>query len=308
MDKSSVDWCGSLPALATPFDARGGIDEAAYRRNVELCLATGARGVVANGCTGESWAQTLDERKRVAEICVDVVAGRVPVIAGTGGIRTEDVIELTRHAKAAGCDGVMVWAPFFVKPCEADLIAHFEAVSDAVEIPILLYNIPKYNNNVLTPALVDRLADVENVVGIKESSGDFNNFYETLKLAGDRIGIFLGPVYRYGPAALMHGARGYVTTLGNLWGEPMSEVYDAVEDGDMGRAMALQERLRALNDLVTGNGRNLYTGLKACMNLIGLPGGYPRLPLRPLGEPHLSELKVGMERLGVAAPRAAAAE
>ena len=305
MDKTSVDWAGSFPALVTPFAADGAIDEGAYRRNVDLCIGYGSGGLVANGCTGEPWSQTLDERKRVVEICVDAAAGRVPVIAGTGAIRTDDVIELSLHAEQAGCDGVMVWAPFFVMPPVEDLIAHFEEVADAIALPILLYNIPKYNNNALTPALVSRLADIDNVVGIKESSGDFNNFYETLTLAGDRIHVFLGPIYRYGPAALMHGARGYVNTLGNLWGPECAEMHHAVLAGDMERAMEIQARGRALNNLICGSGRSLYAGLKAAMNIVGLPGGYPRKPLRALGEPHLAELRAGLETLDLAAPAAA---
>ena len=161
MDKTSVDWHGPVPALVTPFDAAGNIDEAAFRRNVDLCIGYGMTGFVVNGCTGEFWAQTKEERKRVVEICVDATGGRVPVIAGTGGIRTEDVIELSEHAKAVGCDGIMILPPFFVRPCEDDIVAHYEAVSDAVEMPILLYNIPANAVNALTPELVSRLADVK---------------------------------------------------------------------------------------------------------------------------------------------------
>ncbi|MDP7666537.1 MAG: dihydrodipicolinate synthase family protein, partial [Rhodospirillales bacterium] len=161
MDKNSIDWIGPIPALITPFDADGNIDEAAFRRNVELCIGYGVTALLANGCTGEFWAQTNEERKRVVEICVDAAGGRLPVVAGTGAIRTPEVIELSEHAKGAGCAGVMILPPFFVKPSTSDIVAHYQAVSDAVDIPIMLYNIPANAVNALVPELVDQLADID---------------------------------------------------------------------------------------------------------------------------------------------------
>ena len=195
MDKNSVDWRGHWVALVTPFDAAGNVDEAAFRLNVEQCISTvGVAGLVPCGCTGEFWAQTNEERKRVIKACVETAAGRVPVVAGTGAIRTADVIELSDSARQAGCDGVMIVAPFFVKPSADDIVAHYQAVSDAVDVPIMLYNIPSAAVNALTPALVDRLADIDNVVAIKESSFDFNNFYGTIVVAGDRDAADAGTV------------------------------------------------------------------------------------------------------------------
>ncbi|MDP6604320.1 MAG: dihydrodipicolinate synthase family protein, partial [Rhodospirillales bacterium] len=173
MDKSSVDWHGSWVALVTPFDGDGAIDEVGFARNVDLCIQGGVDGVLVSGCTGEFWALTDAERVRLFGLCVEAAAGRVPVIGGTGAIRTPDAIALSVAAKDAGCAGVMVMPPFFVKPSAADIVAHYEAISGAVDIPILLYNIPANNVNPLTPELVDRLADVESVVAIKESSLDF---------------------------------------------------------------------------------------------------------------------------------------
>ncbi len=308
MDKNSIDWIGPTPALITPFDADGNIDEAAYRRNVELCIGYGLTALLPNGCTGEFWAQTIEERKRVIEICVDAAGGRVPVIAGTGAIRTPEVIELTEHAKDAGCVGVMILPPFFVKPSADDIVAHYQTVSDAVDIPIMLYNIPANAVNALVPELVDRLADIDNVVAIKESSADFNNFYKTMQVAGDRIHVILGPTTLYGAVAFALGSAGYVDTSPNFWGEESVEFFNAARDGNMDRALELQAKALKIRDLVNGNGRNMYCSTKAIMNMLGLPGGYPRLPLRPLGEPHLTELRKGIESLGLAAPKAAAAQ
>ena len=307
MDKNSVDWHGPWVALVTPFDAEGRIDEAAYRRNVELCIGYGCTGLLANGCTGEFWAQSMDERKAVMRLCVDAAGGRATVIGGAGAITPSEVIELVEAATKAGCDGAMVLPSYFVHPCPDDIIAFYETISDATDLPILLYNIPSAANR-LTPEMVDRLADVKNVVAIKESSRDFNNFYETLALAGDRIRVLIGPGGLFGVAALTVGAVGYVEGIQNYWGKEGNDIYYATMEGDMERALKLQKKGLFLRQLIDGNGRNIYCAFKAAMNIRGLPGGYPRPPLRPLGEPHLSELRQGFRDFGLSVAERAAAE
>ena len=300
MDKHSVDWHGPMPALVTPFDSRGNVDEAAFKRNVELNIGYGMTGLVVAGCTGEFWALTIEERMRLFELCMEQAGGRVPVIAGTGAIETRHVIALSEHARSIGCSGVMVLPPYFVRPGIEDIIAHYEAVSDAVDIPIMLYNIPSSAVNDLTPALVSRLAEIENVVGIKESSGDWNAFYETLVTCGDRIHVFLGPTTLFGAPAFLMGCNGYIDTLPNLWGAESVAFFDAGAAGDRPRVGALQRKALALRAMVDGDGRNMYCSVKAGMNMLGLPGGYPRAPLRPLGEPHLTEIRDTLKGLGFA--------
>lgn len=299
MNRDSIDWYGPIPAIVTPFDAEGRIDEAAFRRNIDLCVGYGVTGLLVGGCTGEFWAQTTAERKRTTELCVDAARGRVPVIAGTGAITTGEVIDLTRHAKEAGCAGAMILPPFFVRPSPADIVAHYQAISDAVPLPIMLYNIPMCAVNDLTPELVSKLADIENVVAIKESSGNFTQFHKTLLLAGDRIRVFAGMSPFIGAAALMLGADGYIDTQANYWGPEAVEFYHAAHAGDLKRSRELQTKARALHELMLGNGRNLYCSIKAAMNVLGLPGGYPRLPLRPLNDDHMRELRDGLAKLGL---------
>ena len=307
MDKNSVDWHGPWVALVTPFDGEGRIDEAAYVRNVELNIGYGCAGLVANGCTGEFWAQSMDERKRVMKLCVAAAKGRVPVIGGAGAVTPDEVIEIAEAAKDAGCEGAMVLPSYFVRPSPEDIIAFYETISDAVDFPILLYNIPSVTN-ALTPEMVDRLADLRCVVAIKESSRDFNNFYNTLVLAGDRIRVLIGPGGLFGVAAVTVGAAGYVEANQNYWGTEANEIYFATKENDTDRALELQRKGVRLRQLVEGGGRNIYAAFKAAMNVRGLPGGYPRPPLRPLGEPHLAELRQGFERLGLSVAEAVAAE
>lgn len=175
MDRNSVDWHGPMPAVTTPFHDDGRIDEAAMAANLDRLIAAGATGVVVGGCTGEFWALSPDERKRLYEIAREAVAGRVTLIVGTGAVTPEETIALTRHAEAVGCDGALILPPYFVKLSDDEIFAHFAAVTAKVGLPVILYNIPGNAVNALSPSLVGRLADLVPVVAVKESSGDWNN-------------------------------------------------------------------------------------------------------------------------------------
>jgi dihydrodipicolinate synthase/N-acetylneuraminate lyase len=304
MDRTSVDWQGPMTAIVTPFDAAGRLDEAAFGAVVERQIVDGVTGVIVGGCTGEFWAQSLEERKRLHALCVSTVAGRVPVIAGTSMVRTSETIELTAHAKSVGCDGAMVMPPWFVKLPGEDIVAHFRAVSDAVKLPLMAYNIPSGNVNPLTPALVDRLADLDTVVAIKESSFDYRNFYHTITRVKDRLRVF-GPLSQFGYAALILGASGSAGILHHIWGRHPTDLHDACVRGDLATALALQQTAEALLELLSANGRNMYASLKAGMQLLGLPGGLPRPPLQPLGAKERRELADGMRALAITLPAAA---
>lgn len=310
MDRFSVDWSGPMVALVTPFEHDGSIDEAGLRRHVDFVIAHGVRGIVPNGCTGEFWAQSLEERKRVVRIVVEAAGGRVPVIGGASASATHNVIALARGCKEVGCDGVMIMPPYMVRPNDEDLVNHYRVVSDAVDIPILLYNNPNDSGIDLRPDLVDRVADLPTVVAIKDSSFDFNTFWRLQCTVSDRIRILIGPSTMFGASAIQMGADGWVDTYSNIWPELTVGLYNAAKDGDMHRARVLQKIGAEFRGFMLQKGWNMYCATKAAMNLIGLPGGYPRLPLRPLAAAEVARLKDGLERFGVpmAAPawRAAA--
>lgn len=308
MDRNSVAWRGVIPALVTPFKADGAIDEGAFRANIERMLAAGCHGILVGGCTGEFWALTTDERKHLVTLAVDAVKRRGTVLAGTGAITTAEAIDLTRHAERAGADGALILPPYFVQPSADDIVEHYRAISAASGIPICLYNIPSVAANALLPALVERLAEVPNVVAIKESSGDWHNFYRTLIAVEDRLRVFCGPSSVFGVAATALGAVGHIDCFPNFWTEPMVEMWRAAEAGEMAQARALQAKGRALTDLCIANGRNLYCSTKAAMNALGLPGGFPRLPLRPLDPAQDADLRRGLVRLGFAVEVAQAAQ
>lgn len=300
MDRNSVDWTGPMPAVTTPFDAAGRVDEAGFRANVARLLDLGATGIVACGCTGEFWSLAMAERKALYAAAVAAARGRGTVIVGTGCVGAADTIELAQAAKQAGADGILVLPPYFVKLTDDEIFAHYEAVSAASPLPIVVYNIPGNAVNAVSPALASRLAGLEKVVAIKESSGDWNNFYATLLAVKDRIRVFCGPSSVFGVPAINAGADGTVDCFPNVWAGTLDLWYAARDPARHAEAEVLQATARRLTDLFVTGGRTLYPATKAAMDHLGFPGGgVPRMPLQPLRGAPLEGLKAGLAALGV---------
>lgn len=298
MNRDDVAWSGPMPALTTPFDSAGRVDNAGFRANVTRMLDAGATGIVACGCTGEFWALAMEERKALYAEAVAANAGRGTVIVGTGCVGEADTIALAKHAKQVGADAVLVLPPYFVKLTDDEIFAHYKAVSDAVELPIVVYNIPGNAVNAISPALADRLADLEKVVAIKESSGDWNNFYATMLAVKDRLRVFCGPSSVFGVPAVALGADGTVDCFPNVWTGCL-DLYYAARDG-RSDAADLQETGRKLTDLFTSGGRTLYPATKAAMDMMGFAGGgTPRPPLRALAGAPLEGLRTGLKDMGL---------
>jgi len=299
MDRNSVAWSGPMPAVTTPFHDDGRIDEAEFAANIDRLMKAGATGVVAGGCTGEFWALSHDERKRVFEVSKEAMAGRGTLIVGTGAVTVAETVALSRHAEKVGCDGALILPPYFVKLSDDEIYAHYADVNAAISLPVMLYNIPGNAVNALSPALVSRLAGLERVVAVKESSGDWNNYYGTYLAVHDRLRVFCGPSSIFGVPAVQLGADGCVDCFPNMWAPGGLDLYFAAKKGMDAEAAKLQALGRELTDLFTTGGRTLYPATKAAMDMLGFPGGgKPRAPLRSLtGEP-LAGLKTELKRLG----------
>jgi 4-hydroxy-tetrahydrodipicolinate synthase len=300
MNRDSIDWYGPMPAVTTPFDTTGAIDERAFAANIDRLIGDGATGVVAGGCTGEFWALSFAERVRLTEIAREAIAGRGTLIACSGAITADETIRLTEAVARAGADGALVLPPYFVRLTDAEIFVHFETVGRASPLPIMLYNIPGNAGNVLHPALTARLADIDQVVAIKESSGDWNLFYGTLLAVKDRLRVFCGPSSVFGVPAVLAGADGTIDCFPNVWSPGGLDLYFAAAASRLDEAHALQAIGRQLTDLFTSGGRTLYPSTKAAMDLLGLPGGgVPRAPLCALDEAQVSQLAAGLEALGL---------
>lgn len=298
MNRHSVDWSGPMPATTTPFTADLKIDEESFVANLSRLFDAGATGMVVAGCTGEFWALTLEERARLAQLAVEACKGRGPAIVGTGSIREDEVVDQIHAAEDAGADGVLVMPPYFARVTDAEIIAHFEAIADRSVLPVVLYNIPGNAGNYITPAIADHLADLDNVVAIKESSGDWNNFQATLNRVQDRIRVFCGPSSVFGVPATLAGADGLIDCFPNVWAPGCLDLWHKTKAGQMDAAWALQQTGIAMTELFTTGGRTLYPATKAVMNHLGDPGGgHMRPPYRDLEGQPLQDLIAGHERL-----------
>jgi len=291
------DWFkGIFPALVTPFTGDGEVDEGAYRALIRHVLPH-VDGVVPCGTTGEFVYLSLEERKRAIEIALDEVAGRVPVVAGTGCPSTRETVELTRWAKEAGATAALVVAPFYLKPTFNEVYEHFERVNE-VGLPIIMYNIPQCAGTHFKWWTAEGMAYLDNVVGIKDSSGDVP-FLEALfeKIKG-RIGIFVGHD-EIVAAALAAGADGAILASANLIPDIWQKVYAAVKEGDLATAQEWQAKVQKLVRIIVRNGST--QAVKEGLRMMGLEVGDSRHPIMPGGafrREDREELRLQLEMLG----------
>lgn len=227
------------------------------------------------------------------------MAGRGTLIVGAGAVTLEETNALVAAATAEKVDGALVLPPYFVKLTDEEIFAHFSAVSAAAALPIVVYNIPGNAVNAVPPALADRLADLDKVVAIKESSGDWSNYIDTFYRVADRLRVFCGPSSQFGVPAVLAGADGTIDCFPNLWAPGGLDLFHAARAGKIEEANRLQELGRKLTHLFTSEGRTLYPATKAAMAMMGLPGGVPRSPLRALEGARLEGLRDGLVSLGL---------
>jgi 4-hydroxy-tetrahydrodipicolinate synthase len=221
---------GSIVAIVTPFK-NGTVDEEAFRSLIEFQIENGTSGIVPCGTTGESATLSMEEHCRVIDITVEAVKKRVPVIAGTGGNSTAEAVELTRHAKESGADATLQVAPYYNKPTQEGLYQHFKAIADAVPLPQVLYNIPGRTSVNMLPETVARLAELPEIVAIKEASGSLPQMAEVMALAGDRITLLAGDDNVVLPV-LSIGGKGVISVIANLVPDKLAELIRLWANGD----------------------------------------------------------------------------
>ena len=232
---------GAIPALVTPF-RDGAIDMDALRRLVETCIDGGVVGLVPCGSTGESATLTHAEHPEVVRAVVQMAKGRVPVIAGTGSNNTKEAIVLTRYAKRAGADAALVITPYYNKPTQNGLIAHFTAVAGSADIPVILYNVPGRTGVNMAAETVARLAEVPNIVGVKEASGNLAQICDILRMTPKTFCVLSGDDGLYYPMLAL-GAKGIISVVSNVAPKEMADLYDAFALGEVAKARDLHFRL-----------------------------------------------------------------
>jgi len=286
---------GSITALITPFKD-GRIDEAAFRKLINWQIAEGTQGLVPCGTTGESPTLSHDEHNRVIEICVEEARGRVPVIAGTGSNSTEEAIMLTRHAKDVGCDAVLSVTGYYNKPTQEGQYRHFMAVADAVDIPIILYNIPARAIVGINVDTMARLSKHKNIIGVKDATANLTRpSLERLACGPDWLMVSGEDGTALGYNA--HGGQGCISVAANLAPRACAEFQAACAAGDYAKARDYQDRLMPLHDALFCE--TSPAPVKYGASLLGLCSAEVRLPLVEASDNARSLMKAAMQHAGI---------
>jgi 4-hydroxy-tetrahydrodipicolinate synthase len=286
---------GVLPALVTPF-RDGQVDEDAFVRLVERQIAGGVHGLVPVGTTGESATLSHDEHRKVIELCVKTAAGRLPVIAGTGSNSTEEAIELTRHAKAIGADAALIVTPYYNRPSQEGMYAHYAAINEAVQIPVLVYNVPGRTGVDIANETLARLAKLPNIVGIKDATGDLARASQQRLMCGEGWVMLTGD----DPTALgymAHGGHGCISVTANVAPEQVSAFFNDALTGQWQGALYGQDRLIRLHKALFTDASPAPT--KFAMAHLGLCSEEARLPILPASEASRTEVLAAMRDAGV---------
>ena len=288
---------GSITALITPFQ-NGKVDEAAFAKLVEWQIAEGSHGLVPCGTTGESPTLNHDEHKRVVELCIEVAGGRVPVIAGTGSNATSEAVELTRHAAKSGADAALVVTPYYNKPTQEGLYQHFKAVAEASGLPIIVYNIPGRSIVDLGVETLKRLAELPNIVGIKDATANLARASLQRMALGPKF-ILLSGEDATALGFNAHGGRGCISVTANVAPRLCAEFQTACLKGDFARALELQDRLMPLHDALFVEPSP--GPVKYAASLIGKARPDQRLPLVPVTAATQAKVRAALVHAGLLA-------
>ena len=289
---------GIIPAMVTPIDAAGRINESALRKLTEHLIDGGVHGLFPVGSQGEFFSLTFEQKKEAIRIVVDETRNRIPVYAGTGAVTTREAIETTRMAQDLGVSAVSVITPYFLVPSQKELIIHYKAIAKACpNLPILLYSNPDRTQVPFPTSTVLELAAVDNIVGIKDSSGDMSMTSEYIRLTrGMNFHVLMGRdtlIY----AALCYGATGSICATGNVDPRVPVEIYEAFMAGDHKRALEAQYRLAPLR-IAFGLG-TFPVVIKEALNMIGIDAGPAVLPVGPMTPENREKLRKVLAEMGM---------
>jgi len=287
---------GIIPAMVTPLTADDAINERALRRLANHLIDGGCHALFAIGSQGEFWAFSAEEKQRVWEIVVAEARGRVPVYAGTAAVTTREAIALTRLAEKAGADAVSVLTPYFISPNDNELFDHYKAIAESTTLPVLLYGNPARTGVRLSTSLVARLAEVPNIVGIKDSTGDLELAAEYIRTAPEKFSVLMGRdtlIY----AGLLYGAKGAIAATANVKPRLVADIYDKFLAGDLEGARRAQRALAPLR--LAFSWGTFPVVIKEALDLMGMEGGPSRAPVGPLTGEQRERLKGVLKDMGV---------
>ncbi len=290
---------GALTAMVTPFDEEGRVDEEGLRKNVEFQIRSGIHGLVPVGTTGECSTLSYDEHIRVVEIVVEAAGGRVPVLAGTGSNSTWEAIMLTKRAKEAGADGALVVVPYYNRPSQAGLYAHFRKIAEEVDIPIVIYNIPSRTGVNILPETVAKLARLKNIVGIKEASGDMEQVRRIIEMVDRKDFIVTSGNDSDTLEIIRLGGVGVISVASNIVPDRVVGLVEAARRGDWERAERIHSELLPLFKALFIETNPVP--VKTAMRWMGMPAGGVRLPLVEMEPENQRRLRQVMVEVGLLA-------
>jgi len=280
---------GIIPAMITPFTESGEIDVSGIKATVDFLVDSGVSGILCNGSTGEAIVLTREERIKVTEATVSAAKGRVQVIAGTGAPSTNETIRLTQDAKTAGADAVLVITPFYEIPNQEGLYAHYDSLAETVDIPILPYNIPQHTGVEIALDTLKRLAEIDNIVGLKDSSGNISQFAEMIRLVGDKISVLTGCDDLL-ISSFVLGSPGGILALCNIAARMVVDLFESLSAGDLGKARELNFKLHPIARAISV-AENFPGPVKEAVSQLGRPAGPTRRPITPLSVKAKEEIR-----------------
>jgi 4-hydroxy-tetrahydrodipicolinate synthase len=289
---------GSIVAIVTPMHADGSLDYDSLDRLVDWHIAEGTDGIVIVGTTGESATVTVEEHCALIKACVDRAAGRIPVIAGSGGNSTAEAIVLTRYAKEAGADATLQVVPYYNRPTQEGMYQHFKAIAEAVDLPVILYNVPGRTVADMSNETVLRLASIRNIIGIKDATGNIGRGLDLLRLVPADFAVFSGddPTAM---ALMLAGGRGNISVTANVAPRAMAEVCKAAMAGDIGRAIEINNKIFPLHQKLFIEPNPVP--VKWALAEMGLMPAGLRLPLVPLAAEFHPAVRAALVEAGVLA-------
>lgn len=288
---------GSITALVTPFK-NGKVDEKALKGLIEFQIKSGIDAIVPCGTTGESATLSYEEHERVVELAIEFAGKKIPVIAGTGSNSTKETIMLTEHAKKAGADAVLLITPYYNKPTQEGLYQHYKAVAEAVDIPMILYNVPGRTGVNMLPETVARLSEIKNIVGIKEATGSLQQVSDTIEMARKDFIILSGDDFTTLPL-LSVGGHGVISVTSNVAPKDVSQMCDAFFAGDIVEAKRLHYKLQPLHRAMFIETNPIP--VKTALAMMGKVEEEFRLPLVKMGDANRKKLRKALSDYGVIA-------
>lgn len=267
---------GIIPPVITPMNEDETVNEQELRRQVNRLIEAGVHGLFPFGTNGESYILSEKEKEQILSVVVDENRGRVPVYAGSGCIGTKDTIRMSQMAQSLGADVLSVITPWFAKASDEELYEHYCAVAKSVKIPVVLYNIPARTGNAISPALAQRLSEVENIAGIKDSSGNFDNMLQYLEKNRGKDFVVLSGNDSLIYWNLLAGGSGGIAGCANVYPETMASIYDLFMQGDLEGARKAQDSIRSFRDCFKYGNPN--TIVKTAVAMLGYPVGKCRAP------------------------------